>query len=250
MPPEWFPEKPPPSPTTRPTVELTPAVWMAAAGPSGVIAGFDRSGIVTYYLVSMALAQFITCHLMWDIAWDVREGVFSSQLVRPIDYFVAQTSRNFAWRVTKLALFLPLYAVIYLAYATATHVGVLHFSWLFFLAVFLAQQLSFVAGYCMALITLWTTEFESVLRVYYIPEFALSGRTLPLSSLPIYAIGIANWTHFKYTISFPTEILLGRLTGRGIWLGIGIQVAWILAFYLISRVLFKQGTKQYSGVGM
>lgn len=229
---------------------ILPAVWMAAAGPNGMVAGFDRSGIVTYYLVSMALAQFITCHLMWDIAWDIREGFFSSQLVRPIDYFLTQTGRNFAWRLTKLILFVPLYAVVIASYAATVHLGQLHFSLAFVVSVFLAQQLSFVSAYCMAMVTLWTTEFESVLRLYYIPEFILSGRTVPLSSLPIWAGSIATYTHFKYTNSFPAEMLLGRVNGAQQIQGLAIQASWIFVFILLSRILFVRGTRHYTGVGM
>lgn len=232
------------------TAIILPAVWVAAAGPSGMIAGFDQSGIVTYYLVSMVLAQFITCHLMWDIGWDVREGVFSVQLVRPLDYFLTQTGRNFAWRMTKLILFVPLYAVVFLIYRSSVHVSHFHFSAAFFLSVLLAQQLSFVAAYCMAMVTLWTTEFESVLRSYYIPEFILSGRTVPLSALPLWVTGIATWTHFRYTNSFPTEMLLGRISGAAVWQGIGIQAGWIVVFLGLSRILFRYGTRNYSGVGM
>ena len=62
-----------------------------------VVAGFSQQEMVSYYLVSMVLAQFITCHLMWDVAWDIREGLFSAQIVRPFPFLAHCAARNVAW---------------------------------------------------------------------------------------------------------------------------------------------------------
>jgi ABC-2 type transport system permease protein len=225
-----------------------PAVWLAAS-PNGV-AGMDRGQLVSYYLVSMMLAQFITCHLMWDIAFDIREGFFTSQIIRPIGFFQMNVARNFSWRVAKVLLFLPLGLLAYAMYAWHNSTAPISISVEAVIAIFLAQMLSFVAAYCMALITMWTTEFVSVLRVYYIPEMLLSGRMVPLATLPLWAQGVARWSHFRLTNSFPTEIMLRRLSTSEIRLGLLSQVLWIGFFGVCGYVLFHRGMRHYTGVGM
>ena len=230
------------------TAMILPAVWLATSSPGGLAGGMTRPELITYYIGSMILSQFITCHLMWDIAWDIREGDFSAHLLRPIHYFRMNLARNVAWRVAKLVLFLPMGVLVFFVYH---NVGMspVHLTPAFFLSVLLAQLLSYVAAFCMAMTALWTTEFMSTLRLYYLPEMLLSGRLVPLSALPVWALGISRFTHFRYMIYFPTQMLMGNLSHREILQGLALQVFWIVAFLLLGHWIFDKGTKQYSGFG-
>lgn len=230
------------------TAMILPAVWLATSGPGQLVAGMTRPELISYYIGSMILSQFITCHLMWDIAWDIREGDFSTHLLRPIHYFRMSLARNLAWRLAKLVLFLPMGVLIYLIYRS---VGMtpLHITVPFILSVFLAQLLSYSAAFCMAMTTMWTTEFMSTLRLYYLPEMFLSGRMLPLSALPAWALVVGHFTHFRYMIFFPTQMLMGNLTNTEVREGLLMQVAWILFFMILAKILFDRGTKRYSGFG-
>ncbi len=230
------------------TAMILPAVWLATAAPGQLVAGMTRPDLITYYIGSMVLSQFITCHLMWDIAWDIREGDFSSHLLRPIHYFRMNLARNLSWRVAKLVMFLPMGLLVFLIYR---NVGMspMHLSAAFFVSVILAQFLSYVAAFCMALTALWTTEFMSTLRLYYLPEMFLSGRLIPISALPFWILPVAQFTHFRYMISFPTQILMGELSNREVLQGLGIQILWILFFLALGKLIFNRGTRQYSGFG-
>lgn len=231
------------------TAMVLPAVWLASAGSSATVAGMGRHELITYYLASMVLSQFITCHLMWDIAWDIREGDFNAHLLRPLHYFKMNLARNLSWRVTKLVLFLPLAA---LAVAIYGGVGMapVHFTAAFFVAVLLAHTLSYVAAFCVALTALWTTEFMSTLRLYYLPEMFLSGRLIPMTALPFWAVGIARFTHFQYMNYFPVRVLLGKLSPAEVGQGLALQAIWIVVFLALGKFLFNKGTKQYAGAGM
>ncbi|MEA2554196.1 MAG: viologen exporter family transport system permease protein [Fimbriimonadaceae bacterium] len=229
------------------TALILPAVWLASSHATTIV-GMAPSELITYYIGSMVLSQFITCHLMWDMAWDMREGEFSGHLLRPFSYFRMNLARNFAWRATKLVLFLPVGVLAYLVYRPVGMAPV-HFSAEFFLAVLLGQMLSYVSAFCVAMTALWTTEFMSTFRMYYLPEMFLSGRLIPLSALPAWALGISTWTHFRYMNFFPVEMLLGKLSPAEVWHGLAIQMAWIVVFLLLGRVMFKHGVRQYTGAG-
>lgn len=229
---------------------LLPAVWLAASNGQHIIAGLDRSQLVTYYLLSMTLSQFITCHLMWDIAWDIREGFFTSCIVRPLSFFQFSLGRNFAWRISKLLLFTPLAAVVFWSYLSAQRAAPIHMSLTAVVAVILAQLLSFVSAYCMSLVTLWTVEFESILRIYSGIELFMSGRIFPLSAFPAWAGTLSSFLHFKYVISFPVQMLLGNLSQGEIAVGLVAQCCWIGVFLVLARILFIRGVMRYNGVGM
>jgi ABC-2 type transport system permease protein len=231
------------------TAMILPAVWLACAGDAGAVAGMSRPDLVTYYLASMVLTQFITCHLMWDIGWDIREGDFNAHLLRPMSYFRMNLARNLAWRWSKLLLFLPVAAIVFLIYSPVGTSPV-HVTWPFVVSVLLAQTLSYVSGFCVAMTALWTTEFMSTFRLYYLPEMFLSGRLVPLSTLPVGVAALSTYTHFRYMNYFCVEILMGKLAPPQILSGILIQVAWIGGFTVLARVLFLAGTRRYVGAGM
>lgn len=230
------------------TAMLLPAVWLATAAPGQPVAGMTRPELITYYVGSMVLSQFITCHLMWDIAWDIREGDFSSHLLRPYNYFRMNLARNFAWRVAKLVLFVPLGFLVFFIYH-GVGMAPMHITIPFIISVLLAQFLSYTAAFCMSMTALWTTEFMSTLRLYYLPEMFLSGRLIPLSALPIWALGVARFTHFRYMIYFPTQMLMGNLSSTQVREGLLMQVLWISFFLVLGRFVFLKGTRHYSGFG-
>jgi ABC-2 type transport system permease protein len=54
---------------------------------------------------------------------------------------------------------------------------------------------------------------------------------------------------FRYTMSFPVELLMGRLRLREILLGIAIQWIWVTALYALNRWVWHRGLRRYSAVG-
>lgn len=232
------------------TALLLPAVWLAAAGPSGQIAGMSSREMVTYYLVTMTLAQFVTCHLMWDIAFDIREGFFSAQIVRPFSFLSNCVARNLAWRVSKLILFLPIGAAFYMVYLGFGAPSPLTFSWTFVLATFLGHMISFLAAYSLALVSLWTVEFHNIMEMYYVPEQVLSGRLLPLATLPIWALAVGDFLYFRYTVAFPAEILMGQASESEIVRGFVMQGGWLVVLWMIAHVTLRAGMRKYTGHGM
>ena len=227
---------------------VMPAVWLSAAGGSGMF-GMTEPEMVTYYLITLILSQFIVCHLLWDIAWAIKEGMFSVQLARPFPMYWYCMAQNVAWRVGKLVLFIPFLFIYILAYSRYLGEVPLTFSLEFFASVFMAHILSFNIAYAIAMIALWTTEFHSVFALYYFPENFLSGRVVPLAALPVWAAAAGDFMPFRFTVAMPTGILMGRLSDDEMYRAFGLQILWIVAFYFIGRALFNRGVKQYTGFG-
>jgi ABC-2 type transport system permease protein len=227
---------------------VMPAVWLSASGGSGMF-GMTSVEMVTYYLITLVLRQFIVCHLLWDIAFSIKEGMFAIQLARPFPIYWNFAAQNLAWRVGKLILFAPFllfYLVVYNQYLGSVP---LSFSFEFFLSTMLAHILSYNIAIAIAMITLWTTEFHSVFALYYFPENFLSGRVVPLAALPWWAALAGDFLPFRFTVALPTEILMGRVGSTEAWQSIGLQCLWIVGFYIIGRILFTRGIRQYTGFG-
>ena len=72
----------------------------------------------------------------------------------------------------------------------------------------------------------------------------------PLSLLPSSLQSLATWMPWRYTLSFPIELAMGRVNGAGALLGLGVALVWSVALYALARLLWRLGLRHYTGWGM
>jgi ABC-2 type transport system permease protein len=80
--------------------------------------------------------------------------------------------------------------------------------------------------------------------------FALfSGYLIPLDLFPPALRNALFAMPFRYMASFPIEIFTNHLAVTEILRGLAIQWAWVLVFFVVYRLVWTRGVKQYSAVG-
>ncbi len=226
-----------------------PLVWMAAA-KGGPISGFTAADFVTYYLCVLLLNQFIQSHFMWDVAWEIKEGVFSAQLVRPINWLEFMMLRNLTWRCIRLGLFLPWFVLFVFLYRSQLGGTELYLGWQFWVSVALGHLVSVMTVLAMSLIALFVQEAFSIFELYYLPMLFLSGQLFPIALYPEWAQNLADWLPFYYTVGAPTEILVGRTPIGEMGPTMLVQAVWIVVMAFGFRFMWRFGLKHYTGVGM
>jgi ABC-2 type transport system permease protein len=232
------------------TAVTMPLVWAKASSATGVIGGFSRSDFVLYYLCQLLIGSFVTSHIMWELAMEIKEGQFSTQLIRPISFFQYTYIRNFSWRIIRLSLFAPFFLAllfVYRSFLTDAHV---YLGWEFWISVLLGHLVSFMFVVMMSMIALFTQEVFSIFELYYVPMLFLSGQLFPVAVLPTWAMTLAKWMPFYYTTGAPTEILVGRTSGADTLRVLEMQLFWIIVCYGAAKLLWAKGLRYYSGVGM
>lgn len=234
--------------TDAATAATMPLV-MAAAASGGLIQGFDAADFVAYYLVMLLVTSFVQSHFMWEVAFEVKEGVFSSQIIRPVSYIQFMAARNLAWRMVRTLIFLPLFGLFVLAYAPMLGTPELHLTWYALLSIVLGHLVSFFFVMAFAMLALFLQETVSVFELYYVPMLFLSGQLFPIALLPDWVRQIAMIFPFYYTTGAPTEMLIGRLSQAQAMPILLIQVGWIAGSIVMFQWLFRTGTRQYAGVG-
>ncbi len=229
---------------------IMPLVFISATPPGGTIAGFTASQFVLYYLGMITVVNFVVSHLMWDLAWEVKEGFFSVNLLRPVSYFQVCFLRNLAWRCLRTVLFLPILLVliaIYKGYLTGAHV---YLGWHFWCALILGHLVSFTLIFMLSLFALFLEETRTIFELYYFPMLFLSGQLFPVNVLPEWATSLAKVLPFYYTSGVPTEILIGKLLPEQASLALMSQAGWVLVHLLLASVLWRLGLRHYTAVGM
>ena len=231
------------------TAVTMPLVW-ASASKSGPIGGFTGSDFILYYLCMLFLNSFVTSHIMWELAMEIKEGQFSTMLLRPMSFYQINFFRNLSWRLIRPMLFAPFFVLLLFAYRDYLHQVSVNLGWQFWVSAVLGHLVSFTFVMMMSMLALFTQEVTSIFEMYYIPMLFLSGQLFPIAMLPHWAANLAKFFPFYFMSGAPTEILVGRISGDAIYQSIGIQACWIVVCYLLSRVLWTKGLKHYTGVGM
>lgn len=235
---------------TDATTALTmPFVWLSAA-KSGAIRGFSGGDLVLYYLCSLLIGAFVTCWFMFDVAFEIKEGQFSSTLVRPFSFFQLCFLRNLSWRVVRLSLTVPFFLFFLWLYreplaGMRVHVGVE-----LVVSVVMGHLVSFTTAMALSMVALYVGEAMGIFELYFFPQVFLSGSIVPIALLPSWAGAIGRVLPFYYTTGLPTEIMIGRISPAQAWPLIGVQAAWATVGFVFWKTLHRNGLKHYTGVGM
>jgi len=185
-----------------------------------------------------------------DIAGQIRSGEIKKFLVQPVDLlgflFLSRVAHKLAYYMVAL---LPFALVFFLCRSyfpgwpgpATLAAGVFSLVLCFLLGYFLEAS--------MGLVGFWWLEVSSLLFVYMLFNFFLSGHMFPLDMLPQPWRSLVELTPLMYLAYFPAAVLLGKITGWALVRGLIVEAAWVLIFIIVSRVLFHCGTRRYSAYG-
>ncbi|RMF44426.1 MAG: ABC transporter permease [Planctomycetota bacterium] len=233
-------------------------LWWAifdAAGGGAVgstrLAGYSFHDMVAYYLLSMLGRAFSSMPgLASTVSKQIREGEINRYLIQPIDMIgflllgrVAHKTAYYAIAIGPFALVFFLCGNYFPAWPEVdVWVGM-------FLALVFAFLLGFFLDLCIGLIGFWFLEVSSLLFVYMLLNFFLSGHMFPLDLLPPFWRQAVGYLPFQYLAYFPAAIYLGKIPADQLWYHLGIEACWLVAVIAAARVLYARGLKRYSGFG-
>ncbi len=113
----------------------------------------------------------------------------------------------------------------------------------------MAFLLGFFIEATLGMIGFWFLEVSSLLFVYMLLSFFLSGHMFPIDLLPSPWLELVELTPMKYLAYFPAVVFLGKTHGADLGRELLIELAWVLAFAALARATFHYGTKRYSAFG-
>ena len=215
------------------------------------IAGYGYSSMIFYFLVTMLVNNIVTpTEDEWQIAAEIRDGLINAFLTKPLNYLGHRTSLFLSSRLLYTFVTLLPVAVAFLifrSFVVLPHHGL---TWLFFaISLAMAAFIQFFIAYALAMMAFWILEISTIVFILYSFEYFLSGQMFPIDIMPLWIQIIEKWLPFTYEIFFPVAIFLERIHGRDIYIGLAIQTAWLLATWLIARLMWRFGVRHYQAVG-
>ncbi len=224
-------------------------VWLTV-GEQGVALPYDRSQFVTYYVLLSVVSMLTSTWLAPFVAQAIRLGGLSSYLLRPAPYIAHFAGNNLGEKIVKLPLLLPLVALVALFFWADLRLPDQPGDWLLFaLALPLAATVAFLLDFVIGSLAFWMQDVSGLVRLKNLVGALLAGQLLPLALFPPEAAGFLEAQPFRYTLSFPLELLTGSLTPAATARGFAWQLGYCVGLWACYRLLWHYGLRSYAATG-
>ncbi len=232
-------------------------IWLAVyhsrqqGGGTMSIRGMSMGDMITYYAYMYIARGFSSIPgTMSDISKDIKDGLLNRYLIRPMDYFWYQVVYRLAHKVVfwNVALF-TFPPIFFLMRQFFTHLPTLWELAAFIASLVIAFSIGMIFTFAIGLLAFWFLEISTFLFVIMMIEFFLSGHLIPLNLMPTSIQPFLFVSPFSYEGYWPCMILMGKVPANELPGLLSLGALWVLAFYGISRWMWKMGLKRYSAVG-
>jgi len=226
-------------------------IYEEKGNDDAVIGGFTLAQMISYYLVVQIVDALTAVNEDdWAIASDIKDGLISQFLLKPVDYlwyrFCLFTSGRFSY-VAVAGIPLLLFILWFHKYFLLPP-SIMQFGW-FMVSVTLTALLQFFVSYAMAMLAFWVLEVSTFIFILYAFEYLASGHLFPLDILPAWLQQAMFYTPFPYQLYFPVSIYMGKSVGMAMWMGLVMQLLWVILAYVAARFAWARGIRKYSAVG-
>lgn len=224
-------------------------VWTTVAQARGGSAGGFLPGDFTLYFIGAMLLNHLTFDWhFFEMEMRMRNGYFSPLLLRPVHPIHTDFADNIVYKAMTFPFMFAAAAGLCLYFQPEIKIP-LWAGALFVPVLMLAFVMRFLLEWTISLLAFWTTRTQAIVTAYMTLAIFLSGRFTPLSLLPETMRHVAMWLPFRLWISFPAELLLGRITPEIALQNMLMQAVWIAILWVLLKVVWARGVRQYAAVG-
>lgn len=224
-------------------------VWSTvASAQGGEVAGYTPGKFAAYYIVWTLVRNMNIVFTPFGWEWRIRTGELSGLLMRPLHPLHYDLSFFAGWKFVVILLWLPIAAVLSLAFRPTFDTSLLEIG-VFFVAIWGAYLIRSMLLWLLGMLSFWTTRVSAIFELYFAAELLLSGRLVPLSLMPGWVQRLSGFLPFQWTFGFPIEALIGGLTPAQLGQGLLMQLGWIVAATLVVLLVWRVAIRRYSAVG-
>jgi ABC-2 type transport system permease protein len=221
-------------------------LWTAVAA-DGPVGRFSQARFVAYYLGTLIVRLLTSTWMVWELTMEIRQGTLATRLMRPLHPLLAFLAQHLAAVPLRALITAPLMLVLALTVGDQLTLG----SPLRVLALLLSLAGAWLILFLMMAIigslALFVDSAIGVFEIWLGLHYLLSGYLIPLELLPGWLARTAKVLPFRYTLSFPVEMLVGL--DHGVLRDLGIQWLYVLGLYLLATAVWRAGMRRYVAFG-
>ena len=224
-------------------VVVTYYLWRVVFSTRSQVGNFDWQTMRTYFLVSYAVNALLSWQTLSRMMRTIRTGEVAIDLLRPIDYFLAQLAQASGAAVIEGGLSSAIALILgILVLHIAPPVSPLATA-LFIVSVALGYLIKFLISFMVALLCFWTLNGVGLMWAQNALVNLFSGALIPLQLLPGWLRTVVLTAPFQAIVYTPLSIYLGTVQGAALWQAVAVQIGWIIGLWLLARWLWLPATR-------
>jgi ABC-2 type transport system permease protein len=232
--------------TTQPLIML--GLWTSVAREAP-FHGYTSSAFVAYYLANLLVRQLTGNWVAWQMMEEIRMGVMSMRLLRPIHPFFSYAASHIAAIPFRSLVALPV-AVALLATSGASSLTTDPLQLAMILpSIALAWLITFAILFAIGALAFFLTNTMAITNLYFGLFSLLSGYLLPLDLMPRPIAVVAEWLPFRFMLSASVEMITKTLDGEHVAILLGGQLAWAAITLAIGLAIWRAGVRRFEAVG-
>jgi ABC-2 type transport system permease protein len=213
---------------------------------------FSQNEIIIYYLLVVIVARVTFDFTHERLIPQILSGDFSKHLLRPGGYLPVEVGETIAGKSIRILTALPL--VVVLVYfginsSVFSDIGLTQIL-IFILALFLGAAMNFVLGNLFALSAFYVKQIYGLKSLYNNLILILSGEYLPIRLMPSFLGVIVMYLPYRYSLSFPIEIIMSWVDMSTIWVDVLIGASWLFVLSVLTIALYRKSVLKFEAEGI
>jgi ABC-2 type transport system permease protein len=198
-----------------------------------------------YLLLAGCLNFAFAMNVEARIGQRIRLGLIATDLLRPVDFQLAQLAQALSDGLFNLLLMLPILGIALGVWGRSAlpHDGAAFAA--FLLSLLLSFVILFAVSFIFVQASFITYSGYGVFVMRNALQQTFSGLSAPLILFPPGLRAVSEWLPFRHTIHTPISIYLGWLNGRAAWHALGAQALWAVSLLALGRFLLGQSLRRF-----
>jgi ABC-2 type transport system permease protein len=231
---------------TMPLIML--ALWTSVAAEAPV-GRFGEREFAAYFLGTLVVRLSTGAWVVWDMNYEIREGVLQRRLLWPVHALITYLAENLAALPMRFVVVVPIVGLS----SWALGPGVLGSDPLQIalipVSLFGAFLLTFFPMAMIGTLALFWESSVAVFDLWLALYTVFSGYIVPLELFPPGLGGVVRWLPFRQMLAFPVENMLGLLNREAALRDLALQWGYVALFALLAHLLWRAGLKRFAAYG-
>ena len=199
----------------------------------------------TFLYVALGSAVFILLksYVDWEVAYEIREGIISMHLTKPIDFQTYQLFLSLGRTLmSMMVITLPTILIVTLIFKVDIPLGL--GTLLFPLSLILAFIISFCFDYFVGVMAFYTESSWGLSTTKEIIILAFSGALIPLQFFPEKMRSVLLFLPFQTIYHTPLMMITKPDQAPQVFVSmLAVQVVWAVVLFVLTRLFFEQAVK-------
>ncbi|WP_053361552.1 ABC-2 family transporter protein [Bacillus sp. FJAT-27251] len=222
--------------------------WQAVYSNRSAIQDIDLGTMITYIVVAMLLQGFVG-GVGQDLAENIKNGNVAIELMRPYDLIYKMFAVDLGSKLMHLIRGTIPMMLIAFFFMDITFPGSLEAWLLFIISAGLGLWIETFFDFLVGVLAFWTVNIWGVRVLKESLVTFFSGALVPISLFPDWLRVITEFLPFQAMVYLPVSIYSGMISGTEAYLAVGLQLFWLISFYVLVRVIWAQAVKQITIFG-